>query len=875
MPASVGKDGWKLVMALVLALSLSCQRGYEEQPESIVIEETPPVPEMGADVIDLAPSEEEPVVPQVATDANGLTLNEDEYFERIGLNVMVFSDFYPEGHQGGVSIIQNGVRVAANGDVRLEPTPGQWQPIPRLDSRQVDDANETITAFLSYPDAGRDRKGFNPIIYPDLKFSYRVSVRPDGDAFLVVVDLDEPLPQEWVGKVGFNLELFPGEYFGRPYYMDDQAGIFPRQLNGPMYVDENYIPQAEPLARGRRLSVAPDSPALQMTIEATDGTLELLDGRAQHNNGWFIVRSALPGDATTGALQWKIACSTLPDWRYTPVVHVSQVGYHPNQEKVAVIELDKRDKDFKDASLVRVTPVGGREEVVRAQPEEWGDFLRYHYVRLDFSDARDPGVYLVQYGEHESNTFQIGEDVYARHVWQPTLEYFLPVQMCHMRVNDRYRVWHGLCHMDDALMAPVDLNHFDGYVQGPSTLTRFEPLEPVPGLNLGGWHDAGDYDLRVESQIGTVRVLSQVYEAFGVDYDATTVDQEYHFVEMHLPDGVPDVLQQIEHGVLSVLGGYRSLGRLYRGIICPTIPQYVLLGDGSTMTDNRVYDPNLRPDETDGERSGKPDDRWVFTEENPPRELNVAAGLAAAARALKEYRPALAGECIEVAEAIYEANSDAAGRRIAGQKIEATAELFLTTRKQEYLDTLVAMRSDVVQTIDRNGWVLGRVMKHIDDAEFHVAIRTAMTEYRKRIEEQGEQTPFGVPYKPNIWGAGWGVQSFGVPQFFLHEGWPDIFDTTYLLNALNFVLGCHPGPNTASFASGVGANSLTVAYGVNRADWSYIPGGVGSGTALIRPDFPELKEWPFFWQQSEYVMGGGGSNFLFLSLAAHHLLNDQ
>ena len=25
-------------------------------------------------------------------------------------------------------------------------------------------------------------------------------------------------------------------------------------------------------------------------------------------------------------------------------------------------------------------------------------------------------------------------------VWQPTLEYFLPVQMCHMRIEDRYRV---------------------------------------------------------------------------------------------------------------------------------------------------------------------------------------------------------------------------------------------------------------------------------------------------------------------------------------------------------------------------------------------------------------------------------------------------
>jgi hypothetical protein len=44
-----------------------------------------------------------------------------------------------------------------------------------------------------------------------------------------------------------------------------------------------------------------------------------------------------------------------------------------------------------------------------------------------------------------------------------------------------------------------------------------------------------------------------------------------------------------------------------------------------------------------------------------------------------------------------------------------------------------------------------------------------------------------------------------------------------------------------------------------------------SGTALIRPDLPELKEWPFFWQQTEYVMGGGEANFMFLALAAEAL----
>ena len=100
------------------------------------------------------------------------------------------------------------------------------------------------------------------------------------------------------------------------------------------------------------------------------------------------------------------------------------------------------------------------------------------------------------------------------------------------------------------------------------------------------------------------------------------------------------------------------------------------------------------------------------------------------------------------------------------------------------------------------------------------------------------------------------------------------FDETpgQVFNALNFILRCHPGLNTQSFASGVGTESATVGYGLNRADWSYIPGGVVSGTALIRPDFPELLVFPYLWQQVEYVLGGGSSHYMFLVLATMDLL---
>ena len=109
--------------------------------------------------------------------------------------------------------------------------------------------------------------------------------------------------------------------------------------------------------------------------------------------------------------------------------------------------------------------------------------------------------------------------------------------------------------------------------------------------------------------------------------------------------------------------------------------------------------------------------------------------------------------------------------------------------------------------------------------------------YRNQVDELEKKTPYGVPYEPEIWGAGWKIQGFGMRQYFLHRAFPETFSRELMLNALDFVLGCHPGPNTASFVSGVGARSVIPGYGLNRADWGYLPGGSVSGTALIRPDF--------------------------------------
>ncbi len=812
----------------------------------------------------------------------GFRLNRDDgYFKNLGVDVMAFDDIYPEGHQSGVSIIMHGNRVATNGDIRFEQTPGQWQPVPKQGNRDLDEAENTITTSLAFPDSSRHLKGFNPMIYPDFQFNYKVRVQGEGASVKVTVDLDRPIPDKFVGKICFNLELFPGALFGKPWIMDNKHGIFPEQPNGPVLSlppnhshagnfsepdakadpkllsgdNKEYNPMiaddliAEPYAIGKRFTARPDDPYNRFTVESKGAELKLYDGRMNHNNGWFVISSEVPAGATVRAIEWIITPNVVEDWIYPAVVQTSQVGYHPKQSKTAIIELDRRDRNRQPLVLYKFTE-NGAEQVFSAEGEEWGAFLRYNYLRFDFTHIREEGLYKVQYGSSESSVFRIAGDVYDRGVWQPVLEYFLPVQMCHMRVSEKYRVWHGHCHHDDARMAPVNLNHFDGYEQGPTTLTSYQPGDVVPGLNIGGWHDAGDFDLRVESQSGEFYTLALAYEAFNVHYDATTIDQERRIVEIHQPDGKNDLLQQIEHGVLSVVGAYRALGRLYRGIIESDLRQYVHLGDSASML---------------GER-------WVFTEDNPPRELTTAAHLAAASRALKEFNPTLSSQALQAAIEIYNVTNGIGPARTA--KVHAAAELFLATGDPSYKDFLLSEADYIVESFDKVGWVIARAEQAMNDAGFTSKIRAALPALKEQLVRLNAETPYGIPYRPHIWGAGWGIQKLGYEYYYLHKAYPEFFDSELIFNALNFVLGCHPGSNTMSFASGVGANSATVGYGLNRADWSYIPGGVISGTALIRPDFPELLVFPYLWQQVEYVLGGGSSHFMFIALAAQQLTQE-
>lgn len=195
-----------------------------------------------------------------AQSSSQLRLVDAGYFAMPGFEVLAFSNTYDgnfsDSKIAGIEFIHHGVRTATNGDVRLSPTPEQWDPVPTMKSREV--RGQTIVTRLAYEAQ---------------KFEYEISVEPRAEGVVVRVHLDRDLPPELVGKAGFNLEFLPTAYFHRGYLLDAKSGTLPLYPAGPTGLATNGEVERLPLARGKRLVLAPEDAERRVTIESNNAEL--------------------------------------------------------------------------------------------------------------------------------------------------------------------------------------------------------------------------------------------------------------------------------------------------------------------------------------------------------------------------------------------------------------------------------------------------------------------------------------------------------------------------------------------------------------------------------------------------------------------------
>ena len=822
--------------------------------------------------------------------AQDLKLNDNSYFERQGVNVLVFSNSFNGGFNdeknSGIEIIQHGVRAVQGGAVRLNNTPEQWDLVPKMTYRKVDREQGSIEVGLRYE---------------DYDFDSRVVVTAKGKAVEIAVWLDEPVPEELVGNAGLNLEFLPSKYWLKTYTMDGRLNRFPRYATSQTVARPNSEKPRQfkgfktyddrgtgkfvdplPLETGHDITMAMDDLERMISIRSDDAELKLYDGRMLAQNGWFVLRSVLPEGKTGKVVSWTVEPHAIGGWIRKPNIGFCQVGYTPDQPKVSVIELDKNDSPEATAALMRINEDGTVSKAYEGKIDVWGPYYKYNYVKFDFSDVQTPGIYYIQYDTVKTNNFLIDSRVYDK-ITDATTDVWVPIHMNHMFVNEGYRVWHGEPFKEGYLQAPPS-DHFDMHYQGPTTDTKYKPLELIPGLNVGGFFDAGDFDIETGANTNVVENLVRAWELFKPLRDETFVSEEQRYVDLHRPDGTPDILQYIEHGVLNLVAQAEQIGHMASTLSNSVLDNYHHLGDAASITDGLHYDPSLKPYEVsaDGKRSGTPDDMWAFTSRNTWLDMRASTMFAAAAHALKGYNDSLAARALtqskrlmkeaeEFAEQRAKSGENNARRRRGGMTA-TNLQLYVATQEKGYLDDF---KKEIWDELEQNATrTLQTALDAIPymDEDYRKKLRPYVEEYAQYIRDFDRKNPYGVPIGEGNWAGIGPLLSFGTTVCFAHLYYPDIVEKAEVYRAINWLFGCHPYHNY-SFVAAVGAaRPKNVFYGNNRADFSFIPGNVAPGVLFRKPDhFENFDDWPFLWGQNEGTIAGN-TQYIILGSAFKHIV---
>ena len=815
--------------------------------------------------------------------AQDLQLNALEYFERQGVNVLVFSNSFNGGFNdeknSGIEIIHHGVRTVQGGAIRLNNTPEQWDLVPKMTNRKVNREDGSIEVSLRYD---------------DYDFDSRIVVTAKGKAVEIAVWLDKPVPEKLAGDAGFNMEFLPSQYWLKTFTMDGRLGRLPRYATSQTITRPNSEKPRQfkgfktyddrgtgrfidplPIETGHQIIMATDAPERMIRISSDDAELRLYDGRILAQNGWYVLRSVLPKGKTGKVITWTVEPHAIPGWIREPNIGFSQIGYIPEQPKVAVIELDKKDPPKATAALMRINPDGTKEQVYTGDIQSWGPYFKYQYVKFDFSSVKQPGVYYIQYGDTKTNDFLIDEHVYDK-ITDATTDVWVPIHMNHMYVNEGYRTWHGEPFKEGYLQAPPS-DHFDLHSQGATTDTKYKPYELIPGLNIGGFFDAGDFDIETGSNISVVQNFIRTWELFKPQRDETFVSQKQRYVDLHRPDGTPDILQFIEHGTLNLVAQAEQIGHMASTLSNSILDNYHHLGDAASITDGLHYDSSLRPYEVsaDGKRSGTPDDMWAFTTRNPSLDFQAATMFAAASRALTGYNDDLADRALKQSKRLMQEATELMSQRNSNNNVQrrrnnrrgdlaTNLQLFAATKEKQYLDNF---EQQIWDALDLN--VANTMQTALDavpymDDSYKQKLRPYVEKYEAYIKGFDTQNPYGVPIGLGNWAGVNAVLNFGITVNYAHIYYPDIVSKDEVYRVSNWLYGCHPYHNY-SFVAVVGAaRPKQVFYGNNRADFSFIPGNVAPGLLFRKPDhFENYDDWPFLWGQNEGTIAGNTQYIIF------------
>ncbi|MCK7532420.1 MAG: hypothetical protein MZV63_16005 [Marinilabiliales bacterium] len=475
----------------------------------------------------------------------------------------------------GIELIHHGVRTATGGAVRLKPDARAVGPDPeaRRSGRSTRQTG-TIEVTLRYEDfdfdsrAGRDAR------------------RQGGSASRVV--LDKPVPERLAGPRGPEPRVPAVALTSSSTYLaDGRPGIFPRYPSGPTQAQAGgtQIRQFEGHSTfddrgrervrrgpsrsrpGKTLVLAPEDPERRVTIRARRATCSCSTAATSRRTAGSSCARCSTRRPTGKVVEWSVRRSTIAELDARARWSASRrPGYHPVAEEGGGHRARReRHAAAPRRRCSRSRPTASRSSGCRRRSSPGASTCATATRRPTSRAVDKPGLYFIQYGEQKTPASSRSRRRRVRTTWQPTLGRLVPrADGPHVRQRGLPGLARRRAPGRRAPGAGRTIQHFDGYRMGPTTET---PLRSRASASPASTSAAGSTPATSTSaRSPRPRRCMQPGRHLGARSgrrarrDARRPGRR-GYVDLHRPDGKPDLLQQIEHGALRLVAQHRAFGR--------------------------------------------------------------------------------------------------------------------------------------------------------------------------------------------------------------------------------------------------------------------------------------------------------------------------
>lgn len=429
--------------------------------------------------------------------------------------------------------------------------------------------------------------------------------------------------------------------------------------------------------------------------------------------------------------------------RPADLIRLNQVGYYPQQEKVAVVNEGKVD-------AFRLIDAATGQEVLQGKPaytatSPWSDRQR---SVLDFSSLTTPGRYLLLAAGDTAEVVIRPDALQALSAGALKSFYY---QRASMPLDRRYAgAWHRAA------------GHPDTHVLIHPNAAGAERKAGDVISSPGGWYDAGDYNKYIVNSGYSIGLMQAFYRLFPDYFAGQRAD---------IPESgnqTPDLLDEMYYNLSWMLTMQDPAdGGVYHKLTTP------------------MFEPFIRPDECK-------QPRYVVSK-SVTAALDFAACMAQASQLFAPYAkdyPDFADAALDAAQRAYDwavAHPDAFYRqndlnevykpevttgeygdsRADDEFFWAASELYLATGRKDY-------RQMVEKTLPKEfspsswgstaalgvfAWLNPSLKLAAEDQPLADSLKQLLLQYADRAIEGADRTPFHAPYGNRADDFGWGCLS--------------------------------------------------------------------------------------------------------------------